>query len=505
MAATFDCIHSINQSREDWKIKVRIVRLWSIAPHAVSNEPTSLEMVLQDEAGDRIGAFVRKGVARHHSRFLREGRAFILTQFGVVENSGSYRTTHHAFKVMFQYSTTVRPVVDNNKIHSHGFCFTPFSDIICGDSREEYLVDIIGRLAAVGEIQKVVVNGRQEQRLDILLDDDKRNYLEVTLWGALANDVLRYMKGPTRCPIIVIVQWCKIRVFKGIKKVSNSLFASRLFIHPTMDEVSTFVESLKAAGVEIEKRPIHLPNQPTLSVEDEILHCPNRKYICQLRGGPLDADCVIYAEVVSVDTERGWYYIGCQKCAKKVLPDGDGFYCDKCNEFVKSVSPRFRVWCRVYDASSSTDVLIFDKEFATFMKCSAAELKESIGRMDVTGVCEGNGFDKIIGKKFLFRVRISEDYAKGLPCGIIVNGMTDDENTVKSFLDKWDQQVPSPKCVSQTPSIEETESTEDSSSTITPSEVIEVGFANGGEHVEKSHIAYNLRKGKKIKLEADEE
>ncbi|XP_054794577.1 uncharacterized protein LOC129300077 [Prosopis cineraria] len=165
MAATFNCIHSINQSREDWKIKVRIVRLWSIAPHAVSNEPTSLEMVLQDEAVcDRIRAFVRKGVARHHSRFLREGRAFILTQFGVVENSGSYRTTHHAFKVMFQYSTTVRPVVDNNKIHSHGFCFTPFSDIIC---------DIIRRLAAVREIQKVVVNGQQEQRLDILLDDDK--------------------------------------------------------------------------------------------------------------------------------------------------------------------------------------------------------------------------------------------------------------------------------------------------------------------------------------------
>ncbi|XP_054808645.1 uncharacterized protein LOC129310753 [Prosopis cineraria] len=445
MAATFNCIRSINQSREDWKIKVCIVRLWSIAPHAVSNEPTSLEMVLQDEAGDRIGAFVRKGVARHHSRFLREGRAFILMQFGVVENSGSYRTTHHAFKVMFQYSTTVRPVVDNNKIHSHGFYFTPFSDIICGDSREEYLVDIIGRLAAVGEIQKVVVNGRQEQRLDILLDDDKRNYLEVTLWGALANDVLRYMKGPTHCPIIVIVQWCKIRVFKGIKKVSNSLFASHLFIHPTMDEVSTFVES--------------------------------------------------------VDTERGWYYIGCQKCAKKVLPDGDGFYCDKCNEFVKSVSLRFRVWCRVYDASSSTDVLIFDKEFAAFIKCSAAELKE----MDVTGVCEGNGFDKIIGKKFLFRVRILEDYAKGLPCGIIVNGMTDDENTVKSFLDEWDQQAPSPKCVAQTPSIEKNESTEDSSSTITPSEVIEVGSANGDENVEKSHIAYNLRKGKKIKLEANEE
>lgn len=53
--------------------------------------------------------------------------------------------------------------------------------------------------------------------------------------------------------------------------------------------------------------------------------------------------CLI-AYVLKVDTERGWWYELCRKCAKKVTPDGLGYSCVKYEVLIPSCQIRYIIW-----------------------------------------------------------------------------------------------------------------------------------------------------------------
>ena len=70
---------------------------------------------------------------------LQEGKWYSIQFFGVAENGGIYRTTHHKYKIMFQYSTKVA-LVDNASVPNSVYDFVPIRDIVCGGYDTDYLV-----------------------------------------------------------------------------------------------------------------------------------------------------------------------------------------------------------------------------------------------------------------------------------------------------------------------------------------------------------------------------
>ena len=70
---------------------------------------------------------------------LQERKVYSIQFFGVAENGGIYRTTHHKYKIVFQYSTKVA-LVDNASIPNSMYDFVPIRDIVCGGYDTDYLV-----------------------------------------------------------------------------------------------------------------------------------------------------------------------------------------------------------------------------------------------------------------------------------------------------------------------------------------------------------------------------
>nr|ABD83325.1 Fgenesh protein 114 [Beta vulgaris] len=101
MAQGYDCIGAINPIKDSWSIKIRIVRLWKTPSFANPNEDGSIEMIFLDEKGDKIQASVKKFLVRRFSHLLDEGQCRVISNFGVGENSGSYRPTSHPYKINF--------------------------------------------------------------------------------------------------------------------------------------------------------------------------------------------------------------------------------------------------------------------------------------------------------------------------------------------------------------------------------------------------------------------
>ncbi|RYR75562.1 hypothetical protein Ahy_A01g000114 [Arachis hypogaea] len=102
----------MHPSREAWRLKVRVLKVWVIPSFGNHEVPNSIEMIFLDE----------------HDHIL-EGQVYIMTYFTVVLNHGSYKTIHHEFKLIFLHQTTVVPV-DDDVIPKTCFNLFPFSELL---------------------------------------------------------------------------------------------------------------------------------------------------------------------------------------------------------------------------------------------------------------------------------------------------------------------------------------------------------------------------------------
>lgn len=64
---------------------------------------------------------------------------------GVAANGGSYKTTHHPYKLNFQFGTKCLPLC-GALVSGSDFKFVPISDKVGGSYDCDYLVDVIGML-----------------------------------------------------------------------------------------------------------------------------------------------------------------------------------------------------------------------------------------------------------------------------------------------------------------------------------------------------------------------
>ncbi|XP_028766522.1 replication protein A 70 kDa DNA-binding subunit A-like [Neltuma alba] len=435
MAPAFDSVRAINPCRQNWKIKVRVVRLWTMPGCYSHEEISSLEMILRDEDGDNIHATVKTAFLRRHRKNFEEGKIYLVSYFYVSPNTGSYRTTDHPYRANFIFSTSVRPYADDGKINNFGFAFRSFSEILSNQFDDRYLIDVIGLLTGVGEKEECNVNGRTQFRLDVELMDEGKEKLECTLSGDFTNEVLQHVSRVHTGSTIIIIQLCKVREFKGKRKVSNSMYSSRLLIHPTIQEVQEFVQKLKGAGIQLGQIPARIAPQIVVSVADDLLALDDRRKIVDLRSGPAECIVVTMANIVDVRSDRGWMYTSCKQCSKKVVPDGEGFFCEKCQAIVKAVIPRFMVDCEILDDTGSCHVVIFDRELSKLLGCSAAELK-------------ARQTNQISWKRYLFKIRIPGDYVNGNSNVCVATRLTNDKAIMQSFLNTSYEDIASEGCTS---------------------------------------------------------
>ncbi|XP_028772635.1 uncharacterized protein LOC114729766 [Neltuma alba] len=307
MAPTFDSVRAINPCRQNWKIKVRVVRLWTMPGRYSHEEISSMEMILRDEDGDNIHAIVKTAFLPRHRKNFEEGKTYVVSYFYVSPNTGSYRTTNHPYRANFIFSTSVRPYADDGKINNFGFVSHSLSKILADQFDDRYLIDVIGLLTGVGEKEECNVNGHTQFRLDVELLDEGKEKLECTPWGDFTNEVLQHVS----------------RVHTGRKKVSNSMYSSPLLIHLAIQEVQEFLQILKSVGIQLGQTPARIAPQIVVSVADDLLALDDHRKIVDLRFGPTESIVITMADIVDMRSNRGWMYTSCKQCSKKVVPDGE--------------------------------------------------------------------------------------------------------------------------------------------------------------------------------------
>ena len=134
---------NVTPAKENWNIVVRVIRLWFVTDLAKSKISFSMELILQDKEviqhwltvlcsvtyfffitliltsfffcyndlccivfqGVRIHGSIRRTLIYKFQSQIFYGSVYSVQSFSVASNSGSYKTTHHPYKINFQFGT----------------------------------------------------------------------------------------------------------------------------------------------------------------------------------------------------------------------------------------------------------------------------------------------------------------------------------------------------------------------------------------------------------------
>ncbi|KAL3629893.1 hypothetical protein CASFOL_026205 [Castilleja foliolosa] len=110
-ATLFSGLNDVHSGSTAWCIKARLIRLYKQPAYLNRNEVGSMELVIHDKEGVRIHVTMKPNIYEKLTgkmeKEMEEGSVYIIKNFLVIDNTTSFRTTHHNHKLKFFRNTTM--------------------------------------------------------------------------------------------------------------------------------------------------------------------------------------------------------------------------------------------------------------------------------------------------------------------------------------------------------------------------------------------------------------
>ncbi|XP_068486959.1 replication protein A 70 kDa DNA-binding subunit D-like [Phaseolus vulgaris] len=351
-------IHSVinvTLAKDNWSIIVRVICLWFVTDLAKSKIPFSMELILQDKEGLRIHGLIRRTLIYKFQSQIFYGSVYYVQSFSVAANGGSYRTTHHLYKISFLFGIKIISIPAQLVPESPPE-YIPLSFISAPGFDTNYLVDIIGVLTGVRTERELQKDGRKT-KLNVISLDFR---IECTLFGNYVDELNVFLSSGEVQNVVVSIEFAKVKVFKIRFMPKTALIVPRMC--SSSESPSQGLNQLSEASKH--------------SLEDEFLHLTPRNTI-----------------------------EGLKECREAVYSDSKMFFCGKCNKHVMKVSLRYKIKLRVVDETDSTTFILFDREANSLLSNSCAEIFESHDKTDNLP----KEFVDLLDKSFVFKVDSRND------------------------------------------------------------------------------------------------
>ncbi|XP_056847408.1 uncharacterized protein LOC130498082 [Raphanus sativus] len=231
---------------------------------------------------------------------------FVLVDETVSPAGGAYRTTNHAWKIVFNQNTSItRSNHSNDELYLD---LVDFQTVLSGTLDDNLLIDVLGQVVDCGEVETIqCAGGKQRKKLDLILSDIKINADEKFLTSFMSNE----------------------------------------------DSHEDNNKQVSLSG----KR----------GNRDKWLLFPSKSIQEMITSTQIDR-CLVRCTVYAIDIDWSWYYFGCKACNKKVIKTGTqvkklnvqeivthSWWCETCKDTVFEVSPRFWLHLMINDDTGLED------------------------------------------------------------------------------------------------------------------------------------------------------
>ncbi|XP_018487788.2 uncharacterized protein LOC108858337 [Raphanus sativus] len=290
----------------------------------------------------------------------------------------------------------------------------------CEAKNQVFLIDVIGKVHDLQDVQTVRVFGEDRKRVQFRLVDTEGNSLPCCLWGTYAELLEPFCETAKDQTIICLIRFAKIKEFRGEMQITNAFDASRVFLNPVIPEVMDLTERLsisdlsvavveKSSGKKDGKRIVYDWNNAEIKSISEIMDSTQVDY------------CKIVCTIEAIDTDWAWFYFGCNRHQKRVnkLPNVDYatmtkkdkplFRCEICRSNITNVGPKYKLHLVVKDDSGTCTAMLLGSVGKSIVGVDAEDLWDGSYEEIEDPEILPEPVLSLVGKSFCFGVSITSD------------------------------------------------------------------------------------------------
>ncbi|CAE5958978.1 unnamed protein product [Arabidopsis arenosa] len=204
----------LNPAIVGWHVHVKVLRRFHTDDYISKG---GLGLLLVDDKGNQIEAFICSPLTSHYSTFIEEDEFYTIMNFRVVENSGFTKLTRSDFKIMFYDGTIVKEASSFSQ--DDYIVATPFGAIFNGYHDTSYLITLIGRIVEASDLTNVtdepsVIGG---YRYSFTIEDQEYDFfhrwkktLKCCAYGEVAIECHDRFRNVIGTDVTCVLRWWKV-------------------------------------------------------------------------------------------------------------------------------------------------------------------------------------------------------------------------------------------------------------------------------------------------------
>ncbi|CAN7076992.1 unnamed protein product [Brassica oleracea var. botrytis] len=329
---------------------------------------------------------------------------YSVSGFDVARCAQNFKLADSSLMIRFDDSTEFDVLSDPvSPIHAEGFRFRNQTELVGLANTNTQLPDIIGEIVAV----KSTVSDPPEDKNRVMVTVKLENDVSVTLslFDAQAVSFHQKLGGMRSDPKVIVAT-----------SINPKMVGERLFLNATSG-THVYYDKETHAGEPLFHRLVArdtgLPSAAALlksyAKVEPVTIAELTNFITTDPPQQHEIDFLITERVSRVEADKGWCYVACSKCSKKLQRTVTSFECARCNNLHAVGSLRYRVEMVVTDDTAEGTFVCFDGVMTKFHNLRASEAVQLLAEEGV------NPEDSVMppfvagmeGKTYTFQVRVT--------------------------------------------------------------------------------------------------
>ncbi|XP_018461150.2 uncharacterized protein LOC108832149 [Raphanus sativus] len=379
-------------------VEARLLRFWEARNIKRGGELMWMDLVMVDVNGAMMQAVIGFSLLPKHRERLTAGTVFSVSGFDVSRCAQNFRLTDSPLMIRFNENTSFEELAEPvSPLPEEAFRFRNQSEMIGLANSNTQLPDVIGELVSV---RSTVSDPPEEKnRVMVTVKLESEETVTLSLFDSQAVAFHRQLEAIRDDPRVIVATI-----------INPKMVGGRLFLNATSGTHVYFDKNTIAGSNRFYQDTGLQSVAPLLRSYAKV----ETMTIAELNGFIVSAasqeiDFLCTGRVDRVDLDKGWCYVACSVCSKKLKQTVSAFTCERCNNSHAVGTLRYRVEMAISDDTAEGTFVWFDGVLTKLHSLRASEAAQMLAADGVNP--EETMIPQFIaemeGRTYTFQVRVN--------------------------------------------------------------------------------------------------
>ncbi|XP_071704145.1 uncharacterized protein [Rutidosis leptorrhynchoides] len=242
----FNNLNELHPDMANPRVRVQVFAISRKFNYRNPNTLGPMEVILIDQHGDKMIAFVEMSLIALFENMLVEGHFLQIDGFSLVPYQDHCKLINTLWMIRFLHHTQLLPYLGFH-LPNDGYHPVSYTDINNNVLHPRIAFDVVGRLVELWRMRVNHVYGHVLQSITFTLEDLEGNRIRGTIWSKLALQLHEYATNHVNdgVPLVCLLNNVFIKQWQGAPFVSNHPWGSRLFINAGIDSIVDYTQAFE--------------------------------------------------------------------------------------------------------------------------------------------------------------------------------------------------------------------------------------------------------------------